>query len=97
MQGKITVTQAGNLKVQTFTAPEKGWRVNSHVIELPSQLSVIDARYVIPFARGVVSYALQLQKPIARLYVSHYHPDHLLGAIAFSAPIYALAEVSKLA
>jgi glyoxylase-like metal-dependent hydrolase (beta-lactamase superfamily II) len=93
MQGKITVTQAGSLKVHTFTAPEKGWQVNSHVIELPSQLLVIDAQYLLPYAREVVSYSLQLQKPITRLYVSHYHPDHLLGAIAFSAPIYALAEV----
>jgi glyoxylase-like metal-dependent hydrolase (beta-lactamase superfamily II) len=94
MQGRITVTQAGSLKIHTFTAPEKGWQVNSHIIDLPSQLLVIDAQYLLPYAREVVSYALQLQKPITRLYVSHYHPDHLLGAVAFSAPIYALAEVS---
>ena len=94
MQGKITVTQADSLKVHTFTAPEKGWQVNSHIIELSSQLLVVDAQYLLPYAREVVSYALQLQKPITRLYISHYHPDHLLGAIAFPAPIYALAEVS---
>jgi glyoxylase-like metal-dependent hydrolase (beta-lactamase superfamily II) len=94
MQGKITVTEAGDLKVHTFTAPEKGWQVNSHIIELSSQLLVIDAQYLLPYAREVFSYALQLQKPITRLYISHYHPDHLLGAAAFSAPIYALAEVS---
>ena len=33
------------------------------------------------------------EKPITRVYISHYHPDHLLGAAAFSAPLYALAEV----
>ena len=90
MQGRITVTQAGSLKIHTFTAPEKGWQVNSHIIDLPSQLLVIDAQYLLPYAREVVSYALQLQKPITRLYVSHYHPDHLLGAVAFSAPIAAM-------
>lgn len=94
MQGKITVTEVGDLRVHTSTAPERGWQVNSHVIELPSQLLVIDAQYLLPYAREVVSYASQLQKPITRLYISHYHPDHLLGAVAFSAPIYALAEVS---
>lgn len=88
------MTQAEDLKVHTFTAPEKGWQVNSHIIELPSQLLVIDSQYLLPYAREVVAYAGQLQKPIARLYISHYHPDHLLGAVAFSVPIYALAQVS---
>src|SRR5215469_11009272 len=94
MQGKIMVTQAGDLRVHTYTAPEDGWQVNSHIVELPSQLMVIDAQYLLPHAREVLAYADQLHKPIARLYISHYHPDHLLGAVAFSAPIYALAEVS---
>jgi glyoxylase-like metal-dependent hydrolase (beta-lactamase superfamily II) len=35
-----------------------------------------------------------LGKSIARLYITHYHPDHLLGAAAFSAPIFALQEVA---
>ena len=94
MLGQITVTDAQALKVHTFTSPEKGWQVNSHIIELSSQLLVIDSQYLLPYAREVVSYAAQLQKPITRLYISHYHPDHLLGAAAFSAPIYALREVS---
>jgi glyoxylase-like metal-dependent hydrolase (beta-lactamase superfamily II) len=94
MQGKISVTQADDLRVHTFTAPERGWQVNSHVIELTTQLLVIDSQYLLPYAREVVSYAAQLQKPITRLYISHYHPDHLLGAAVFSTPIYALAEVS---
>jgi len=94
MQGRITVTQAGDLRVHTFTAPEKGWRVNSHIIELPSQLLVIDSQYLLPYAREVVSYCAELQKPIARLYITHYHPDHLLGSAAFSGPIYALSEVA---
>jgi hypothetical protein len=28
--------KGGNVKVQTFTAPERGGQINSHVIELPS-------------------------------------------------------------
>lgn len=95
MAGKINLTQNNRLTVHTFTAPEKGWQVNSHIIELPSQLFVIDAQYLLPYARDVIAYAAQLKKPIARLYVTHYHPDHLLGAAAFAVPIYALAEVSK--
>lgn len=94
MRGKIAVTEAGGLEVHTFTAPERGWQVNSHIIELSSQLLVVDAQYLLPYAREVVEYAGRLKKPITRLYVTHYHPDHLLGAVAFSAPMYALPEVS---
>ena len=95
MLGKLSLTQSQNLTVHTYTAPDDGWRVNSHIIELPSQLFVVDAQYMLPHAREVVSYAEQLAKPITRLYLSHYHPDHILGAAAFSAPIYALAEVKS--
>ncbi len=93
MLGKLSLTQSQGLTVHTYTAPDDGWRVNSHIIELPSQLLVVDAQYLLPHAREVVAYAQQLAKPITRLYLSHYHPDHILGAAAFSAPIYALAEV----
>jgi hypothetical protein len=37
MQGTITVTPAGAATIHTYTAPETGWRANSHVIELASQ------------------------------------------------------------
>jgi glyoxylase-like metal-dependent hydrolase (beta-lactamase superfamily II) len=50
--------------------------------------------YTMPFAREVAAYAQRLGKPIARLYVTHYHPDHLLGACEFAAPLYTLAAVS---
>jgi glyoxylase-like metal-dependent hydrolase (beta-lactamase superfamily II) len=93
MLGKLSLTQSQNLTVHTYTAPDDGWRVNSHIIELPSQLLVVDAQYLLPHAREVVAYAQQLAKPVTRLYLSHYHPDHILGAAAFSAPIYALPEV----
>jgi len=93
MSGTMTVTESRNLRIHTFTAPDDGWSVNSHIIELATQLIVIDAQYMLPYAREVVSYAQTLKKPIKRLYVSHYHPDHLLGAAAFRAPIYALQEV----
>ena len=93
MLGKLSLTSGQGVAVHTYTAPDDGWRVNSHIIELPSQLLVVDAQYLLPYAREVAAYAQQLGKPITRLYLSHYHPDHTLGAGAFSAPIYALPEV----
>lgn len=93
MLGKLSLTRSDAITVHTYTAPDDGWRVNSHIIELPSQLLIVDAQYMLPHAREVAAYAAQLAKPITRLYLSHYHPDHILGAAAFSAPIYALDEV----
>jgi glyoxylase-like metal-dependent hydrolase (beta-lactamase superfamily II) len=93
MLGTITLSQPGNVRVHTYTAPDDGWCVNTHIVELATQLIVVDAQYTLPYAREAVTYAQTLNKPISRLYVTHYHPDHLLGAVEFKAPLYALAEV----
>ena len=94
MPGRWTVTRNGSSAIHTFTAPEEGWLVTSHIIELPSQLVAVDAQYTLAFAREVTRYAFELKKPVTRLYVTHYHPDHLLGAAAFEAPLFALASVA---
>jgi glyoxylase-like metal-dependent hydrolase (beta-lactamase superfamily II) len=94
MAGKITLTKGKVVKVYTYTAPEDGWLVNSHIIELPTQIFIVDAQYTLDYAAEVYAYAKSLGKPITRLYITHYHPDHLMGAAAFEGiPIYALPEV----
>jgi glyoxylase-like metal-dependent hydrolase (beta-lactamase superfamily II) len=93
--GGWTVTRNDVAPTHTFTASEDGWFVNSHVIEFPSQLFVIDAQYTLPNAREVVRYARGLRKPMTRLIVTHYHPDHILGAAAFDAPLYTLESVAE--
>src|SRR6202044_4119528 len=95
MHGTINTTSEGALRIHTYTAPDDGWGVNSHIIELATQTFVIDAQYTLVYGRDVVGYANALGKPVSRLYVTPYHPDHLLGAAAFPSPIHALAEVKK--
>ena len=92
-KGTIHVTDQPGLRVHTYTAPDDGWVVNTHFVELPTQLIAIDAQYTIPYAKEALAYAATLGKPVTRLYVTHYHPDHLLGAAAFALPIHALPEV----
>jgi len=94
MSGSWTITRNTRIPVHTFVAPEEGWLVTSHIIEFPSELFVVDAQYTLPLAREVVRYAASLRKPLTRLYVTHYHPDHLLGAAAFDAPLYTLDSVA---
>jgi glyoxylase-like metal-dependent hydrolase (beta-lactamase superfamily II) len=92
--GQIVLTRSGGLCIHTYTAPDDGWCVNSHIIETANCLIVVDAQYTLTYAREVAAYAAGVGKPITRLYITHYHPDHLLGAPAFSCPIYALASVA---
>jgi glyoxylase-like metal-dependent hydrolase (beta-lactamase superfamily II) len=94
MSGVWTVSHPGTLSIHTFTAPEAGWLVTSHIVELPTRLLIVDAQYTLPFGREVARHAAGLNKPIDRLYVTHYHPDHLLGAAAIEAPLLALASVA---
>jgi glyoxylase-like metal-dependent hydrolase (beta-lactamase superfamily II) len=96
VEGTVTVTPAGAATIHTYTAPENGWRVNSHIIELPSQLVLFDAQLTPGYAREVLKVAAGLEKPVTRLYISHAHPDHFVGASLVEAPSYALASVKKL-
>jgi glyoxylase-like metal-dependent hydrolase (beta-lactamase superfamily II) len=96
MSATLMRTVADSATVHTYTAPEHGWRVNSHLIELPSQLILVDAQLTIGYAQEVRSIAEGLGKPITRVYISHAHPDHFVGASVFDAPTYALASQREL-
>src|SRR5215469_5365849 len=96
MQGNVTVTPAGPATIHTYTAPETGWRANSHVIELASQVVLFDAPLTEAYAREVLALTGSLGKPVTRLYISHAHPDHFAGAAAIGAPSYALGPVKDL-
>ena len=95
MLGEITLTRSGETCVHTYTAPEPGWCVNSHIVETQKALAVVDAQYMLPYAHEVTAYAAALGKPIERLYLTHFHPDHILGAAAFACPLFALDSVAK--
>ena len=96
MQGTVTVTPAGAATIHTYTAPENGWRANSHAIELPSQVILFDAPLTEEYAREVLAVASGTGKPVTRLYVSHAHPDHFASAALIAAPAYALGPVKDL-
>jgi glyoxylase-like metal-dependent hydrolase (beta-lactamase superfamily II) len=96
MEGTVTVTPAGAAIIHTYTAPETGWRVNSHIVELSTQLVLFDTQLTPGYAHEVLKVAASLGKPIARLYISHAHPDHFVGASVIDAPSFALASVKEL-
>jgi glyoxylase-like metal-dependent hydrolase (beta-lactamase superfamily II) len=94
---KVLVRQAGDVRLHTFISSfAEGHIANAtHIVESKNQLVLVDAQFLAPYARQFRSYANSLKnKPIARLYLTHRHPDHWFGiGTAFSdVPIYALPE-----
>ncbi len=62
MQGSIAKTFAKPLTIHTYTAPEDGWVVNSHILEFPTQIFIVDAQYRLKYAEEVKAYAANLAK-----------------------------------
>ena len=92
--GTITVLKQGAATVHSYTAPAEGLFVTSQIIETAHQLVIVDAQYTEAHAREVLEYARSLGKPIARLYVSHAHPDHWNGLQVFAGtPVWTLPAI----
>ncbi|MFF1725440.1 MBL fold metallo-hydrolase [Streptomyces sviceus] len=92
----MVVKQTGDVRVHTFVASFEDNNVANatHIIETPNQLVLVDAQFLVPYARAFRDYADSLGKPIERLYVSHRHPDHWfgLGAAFTDITVHALSE-----
>lgn len=82
--GMVTVHKLGAVTLHSYTAPEASAMVNTHIVETANALHIIDAQFVQNFAAEARAYADSLGKPIAQLYLSHAHPDHILGASQFA-------------
>jgi len=82
--GMVTVHNLGPVTLHSYMAPEASALVNTHIVETANALHIIDAQFVQGFAAEARAYADSLGKPIAQLYLSHSHPDHILGASQFA-------------
>jgi glyoxylase-like metal-dependent hydrolase (beta-lactamase superfamily II) len=98
MDGTITVVQRDSLTFHTYTSPPDGLVENTHIVEGPNRLVLLDAQLFLAYAREVADYAESLGKPVERIIVSHGHPDHWSGLEVLTqrfpkTPVYALPEV----
>ena len=85
-----------NFSVYTYTAPEVGYLVNSHIIETEKNLVIIDTQFLVKSAEEILNFTKKLSKPIKMVIVTHAHPDHWFGNSIFSdADIFALPQVKK--
>jgi glyoxylase-like metal-dependent hydrolase (beta-lactamase superfamily II) len=96
MQGHITIVPTAVGNIHTYTAPEMGARVTTHIIETESGLLLVDGQFLSPFGAEAAAYAASLGKPIDRVILTHDHPDHWYGAEHFDAPLVATATTAAL-
>lgn len=94
----ITVYDLQTIKIHSFTTPWEAVGNCTSIIEGPTQLIVIDAQFFVGYAQEFRAYIDSLNKPIARLLLTHDHPDHWFGLAAAFADVtesYALADVKS--
>ncbi len=91
--GNIILIEENGIKIHSYISPENSTLVTSHIIETPNKLVIIDAQFMRPYAKELLSYAKSLKKPIDRIIITHSHPDHWFGLEFFNdQKIYSLKE-----
>ena len=70
----VSIIGIGEYKIHTFYGVS-----NSHVIETPEKLIMIDAQFDFNLAKELKKYVATLNKPLERIILSHAHPDHWFG------------------
>jgi glyoxylase-like metal-dependent hydrolase (beta-lactamase superfamily II) len=95
--GIVQSVKTKKINIYTVAAPPQMFTNTTHVIELPHELIVVDGQFYAPYAQQVKKLTDSLNKPVARFYISHDHPDHYLGfGDAFpNTAVYALEETKE--
>ena len=92
----MVAKQTGDVRIHSFVSSFAYSNIANatHIIETKNKLVLVDAQFLVPYARAFRDYVDGLGKPIDRLYVSHRHPDHWfgLGAAFSDVTAYALTE-----
>lgn len=67
------------LTVQTFTASEPGFLVNSHLILGSKDAILVDAQFTRSEAKKVAALVKESGHNLTTIFVTHGHPDHYFG------------------
>ncbi|MDB5242657.1 MAG: beta-lactamase domain protein, partial [Spirosoma sp.] len=79
--------------IHSYLSPEAAEMVCSQIIETHESLIIVDAQLLKEQAQAVRDYANTLGKPISKIIISHYHPDHWAVLESFAdVPIFSLPD-----
>lgn len=67
------------LKIDTHTASEAGFVVNSHLIQGEREAILVDAQFTRSEAKKVVDLIKKSKKTLTTIFITHGHPDHYFG------------------
>lgn len=88
------------MNITTITSSGPGLLSNTHLIDAPDGILVVDPPMLLSDARAVRTQVDRLGRPLAGFVYTHPHPDHVNGAseIRGSAdvPVYATPETDRI-
>ena len=67
------------LSIQTYTASDPGFAVNSHLLMSENDAILVDAQFTRSEAKRVGDMVKTSGRNLKMIYVTHGHPDHYLG------------------
>jgi glyoxylase-like metal-dependent hydrolase (beta-lactamase superfamily II) len=77
--GRVFVNQGGGVRIHTYLAPLQGALVTSHLIETRDGLVLVDGQFQPASARELGRYIAGTGARVARVLLTHAHPDHWFG------------------
>lgn len=75
----LSASLHAKLEVETHTAGEAGFLVNSHLILGEKEAILVDAQFTRSEAKRVVEFVRKSQKKLTTIFITHGHPDHYFG------------------
>jgi len=92
--GRIFTNMGGGVRVHTYLAPAAGAFVTSHLIETRAGLVLVDGQFEPGPAQELGRYIAGLGQPLAKVLLTHAHPDHWFGLHHLGRPPVHAAPVT---
>jgi glyoxylase-like metal-dependent hydrolase (beta-lactamase superfamily II) len=74
-----TIAKAKTLPIETYTANDAGFAVNSHLILGEKEAILVDAQFTRSEARKVADMIRRSGRELRQIFITHGHPDHYFG------------------
>jgi glyoxylase-like metal-dependent hydrolase (beta-lactamase superfamily II) len=89
-----------HMNVTTVTSSGSGLLSNTHLVDAPDGIIVVDPPMLLSDARRVRARVEELGRPLAAFIYTHPHPDHVNGATEIrgltDVPVYATPDTDRI-